>query len=154
MLLTLFVLGQLEPGEIKLDTKYQNSDGTPTMPAVQYQTVTLVPPKPTLGLPHKQTNKKHQKSKKQIKVKMEMNNSNFAPSQLNPTKYQRPDKQFNCVQCLQAFKSKQRLEKHIKTVHEGNTPFKCSICGNAFCNELSLKNHVACKHEGKKVYQG
>ena len=89
MLLTLFVLGHLEPGEIKLDTKYQNSDGTPTMPAVQYQTVTLVPPKPTLGLPHKQTNKKHQKSKKQIKVKMEMNNSNFAPSQLNPTKYQR-----------------------------------------------------------------
>ena len=90
-----------------------------------------------------------------VKKDIVINDLNILEQLKNPKSTRdRGKRDFECDQCLQTFKSKQRLVKHITTYHEGKTPFRCCTCGNGFCNEITLKNHIACKHEGKKVYQG
>lgn len=57
-----------------------------------------------------------------------------------------------CNLCWTQFSEKQRLEEHLKKVHESNKPFSCTQCGKRFVYIQKLKEHEA-GHEGQKPYQ-
>ena len=66
---------------------------------------------------------------------------------------------------FQSFAQKQKLKRHISTVHqkkkcitcdaiftvhEGIKPFKCTTCGNSFAQKQTLKRHLSAVHQKKK----
>ena len=59
---------------------------------------------------------------------------------------------FGCFGCNARFKRKGILIRHVKTVHENETPFQCSICPSKFGKKSHLKRHVAKVHEKKKSF--
>ncbi|XP_053954927.1 oocyte zinc finger protein XlCOF6-like [Anastrepha ludens] len=47
---------------------------------------------------------------------------------------------FKCDQCLQRFKLKSALTKHLRT-HTGERPYKCSLCPRTFADASNFKRH-------------
>ena len=60
---------------------------------------------------------------------------------------------FKCDVCDSIFKTKQNLERHVASVHEGRKPFKCDFCNANFAHKHQLKRHVASVHENKKPFK-
>jgi hypothetical protein len=57
-------------------------------------------------------------------------------------------KPFNCMICDANFASRQNLNKHVASVHEGN------ICDASFTQNGDLNKHKAAVHEGKINFKG
>ncbi|CAG9811707.1 unnamed protein product [Chironomus riparius] len=51
------------------------------------------------------------------------------------------DKKFSCKYCSGLYPSKQRLNDHIKHIHEYTMKFKCEICDKKFKQKQNLKSH-------------
>ena len=62
-------------------------------------------------------------------------------------------KKYDCFFCGKKFGSKQKVDKHISSVHEGKKPYLCSQCGLSYADKFNLKIHIERVHEGKKPYQ-
>ena len=66
--------------------------------------------------------------------------------------------QEKCPFCDKTLASKQRLNGHISTVHEGKTTLKlnCNFCEETFASKKHLKSHICSVHEKIKpeVYEG
>ena len=62
-------------------------------------------------------------------------------------------KKYDCIFCGKKFYSKQNVDKHISSVHEGKKPYLCSQCGSSYGDKFNLKIHIERVHEGKKPYQ-
>ena len=48
------------------------------------------------------------------------------------------------------FSTKQSLNWHIESIHEGKKPFICHVCAAAFAQKGTLNGHIESIHEGKK----
>ena len=59
-------------------------------------------------------------------------------------------KPLNCSICDASFAQSGNLNKHIKSIHEGQT-LKCFICDASFTQGGSLKKHIATLHERQKL---
>ena len=82
-------------------------------------------------------------------------NSNFVNSDETWLKNEKPvvkdeNKPYNCNKCDKRYGREDKLQHHIKTVHEGIKPFKCNECDSAFKSQTGLKYHVAEVHDDKK----
>ena len=62
-------------------------------------------------------------------------------------------KTFYCAKCNDNFKSKQDLEEHIISVHDGSTTvygiknqFDCGICQLTFSSKQRCFTHISCVH--------
>ena len=58
------------------------------------------------------------------------------------------NKKYQCIECLEKFPCKSRLNIHMITVHV----HKCPLCNTCFKDKDQLKVHVEIVHEGKKQY--
>ena len=52
----------------------------------------------------------------------------------------KPPGQIPCNQCDRKFRSRQSVDYHIRSVHEGFRA-SCDLCGKTFCNEQSRRKH-------------
>ena len=59
---------------------------------------------------------------------------------------------WKCDFCGKSF-SRKYINKHIRTVHEGQKDHKCKSCGELFTRPESLKRHIHNIHEGRKDYK-
>ena len=60
---------------------------------------------------------------------------------------------FECPICPSKFGSKQKMNLHIETVHEGKKPFECRLCPAKFAQKGDMKRHIETVHEGKKPFE-
>ena len=60
-------------------------------------------------------------------------------------------KKFHCDKCFAAFHIKSRLDKHVRTVHEGIKDFHCDRCGKSFTTKDRMLCHVKAMHEGLDI---
>ena len=51
-------------------------------------------------------------------------------------------KNLNCEVCDFYTSSKNYLQTHIESVHEGKKPHKCSICKACFLQNSNLQSHI------------
>ena len=54
-------------------------------------------------------------------------------------KQEKGEKPFECLLCPYKFVHKERLKRHITTVHEKKKPFACSLCPRKFGLEGPLE---------------
>ena len=62
-------------------------------------------------------------------------------------------KPFMCDLCGSSNSTRQRLKRHIETVHKGIKKHQCSICEARFSSTYNMRLHIASAHEKKKLYQ-
>ena len=62
-------------------------------------------------------------------------------------------KRYKCNICDANFASKQGMNFHVESFHNGQKPFKCNICDSIFTRKQSMKKHVEAVHEGKKPFK-
>jgi uncharacterized Zn-finger protein len=55
--------------------------------------------------------------------------------------------------CDKSFKDKGHLNRHIRTVHEGDKPHECEICNKTFGQKGYLDTHIRTVHEDDKPYE-
>lgn len=53
---------------------------------------------------------------------------------------------FKCDQCDKMYKSKEKLDRHLKT-HSVST-YICEECGNEYNQKYNLKKHIDFAHKG------
>lgn len=58
---------------------------------------------------------------------------------------------FECTQCSSAFKLRNHLKSHIKTIHLGEKKYKCGVCGKELNDKGNFDVHLR-KHEGIKPF--
>ena len=58
-----------------------------------------------------------------------------------------------CKICEKSFSSKQYLNRHIKSVHEGIKDHKCDLCEKSFSTKQYLNTHMKSVHEGIKDHK-
>ena len=63
------------------------------------------------------------------------------------------DTSLKCGTCNSLFNTKQKLKKHIDSVHERKNRNKCNFCGASFVGKRELNRHEASVHEGKNNFQ-
>ena len=63
------------------------------------------------------------------------------------------EKSLHCEKCGKEFKSRGKLNLHIKTIHNKLTPFKCGSCDKGFPEKYRLKNHISNIHDKIKLHQ-
>jgi transcription elongation factor Elf1 len=56
------------------------------------------------------------------------------------------EKPFHCDLCPLAFGRKDKLKRHVDTVHSVDKPFKCDFCAHASGRRDKLKYHVETAH--------
>ena len=61
----------------------------------------------------------------------------------NESKANARKKPFKCERCGCSFSTKQNLNIHLSSVHEGKKPFKCETCDRSFTVKRSMNKHVA-----------
>ncbi len=61
-------------------------------------------------------------------------------------------KPFKCNMCDVGFVSKEDLNRHIASLHEG-WKLQCDYCAKSFTTEGNLKNHIVIVHESKIPFQ-
>ncbi|XP_064464172.1 gastrula zinc finger protein XlCGF7.1-like [Ornithodoros turicata] len=68
------------------------------------------------------------------------------------------EKPYICRVCLRPFAGKGNLDKHCRTIHEGERKHQCPMCGLAFTQKIHLQEHLRvhsderpfkCEHCGK-----
>ena len=69
---------------------------------------------------------------------------NFHKSLVHPNK---------CDICDKNLSSKEKLARHIYSVHEGKGLENCEICEKNFGDKSTLKAHISSVHEGKKPFK-
>ncbi len=61
-----------------------------------------------------------------------------------------------CDQCGVAFKTKERLQRHTKYIHDKTfiipTPYACTYCEKSFSSKLVRDNHARSVHTGERPY--
>jgi len=73
------------------------------------------------------------------------------PSNLHPKGSTGPPLKSNlCQECGQSFSSKNKMEKHIKTIHEDIKDFTCEYCRKKLTSSYGLKAHIESIHMGIK----
>ena len=56
-----------------------------------------------------------------------------------------------CQMCGSAFRNEEKLNKHVRIIHEGKKDYKCDECGELFAYESTMKNHKNKIHYRKFV---
>ncbi len=56
------------------------------------------------------------------------------------------DNNFDCDICLEEFKNKSDLFKHVKAIHENPESLKCVLCGGRFQSRVIMEDHLARGH--------
>ena len=54
---------------------------------------------------------------------------------------------FKCVICSKEFDRKDKLRKHMSSVHDEKKPFKCEICPFYFAQKAKITVHIKLEHE-------
>ena len=57
-----------------------------------------------------------------------------------------------CQVCYKIFTQKSDLNRHIKSVHQGEKPYPCADCGKDFSQKVHLIQHMRCVHKGEKPH--
>jgi uncharacterized C2H2 Zn-finger protein len=60
-------------------------------------------------------------------------------------------KPFACTLCDSKFSYRNKLQRHVVTVHEGKKPYLCSTCGTGFRDQNDLNRHIERIHDGLKL---
>ena len=60
------------------------------------------------------------------------------------------DKIRKCPICEKEFPNSHDLNRHILSVHEGQTPYKCTMCESSFAQSFELTHHNKTVHEKEK----
>ncbi|KAA8497782.1 Transcription factor hamlet [Porphyridium purpureum] len=58
-----------------------------------------------------------------------------------------------CELCGKHFSRRTELQRHVRTVHEGEKPFACKLCGKAFSQSPHLMSHIKTVHERRRDFQ-
>ena len=73
------------------------------------------------------------------------------PANLHPKGSTGPSLKSNlCQECGQSFSSKNKMERHIKTIHEDIKDFTCEYCRKELTSSHGLKSHIESIHMGIK----
>ena len=56
------------------------------------------------------------------------------------------EKAFHCTQCEYSSARKDKVQRHMATVHTSEKPFKCNFCGHATNRKDKIKVHVESVH--------
>ena len=51
-------------------------------------------------------------------------------------------KLLDCPKCYGSYKSKKKLQRHLKFVHDKIKPFSCDVCELSFPETSKLKRHL------------
>ena len=57
-----------------------------------------------------------------------------------------------CTICKKSFTTKNGLNRHVASVHEGKKPFSCDICDLRFIERRNVQRHILAVHEEQKPY--
>ena len=60
-------------------------------------------------------------------------------------------KKIPCAQCTKMFKTRYKLNEHIKIIHDKATRYTCSMCGKQYYNKFSLELHERA-HRNEKPF--
>ncbi|KAJ2942487.1 hypothetical protein O0L34_g16092 [Tuta absoluta] len=64
-----------------------------------------------------------------------------------------PDRQFECEICQRVFLRKERVKRHIITVHGKRKCVECDYCGVKFFSKAYLINHITKKHTKRRKFK-
>ena len=59
-------------------------------------------------------------------------------------------KEFKCEMCDKVFSRKNNIKAHMESVHEGKKSFKCKVCDKNFSHKHHMIRHIVSVHEGRK----
>lgn len=58
-----------------------------------------------------------------------------------------------CFQCGKLFATRQQVTKHMAVVHNANSEnFTCDTCGANYTSKQGLQDHTASQHEGRAAH--
>jgi len=63
------------------------------------------------------------------------------------------EKSYECSQCLKKFSDKSNMKKHTESVHNGEKPYECSQCLKKCSEKTNLRKHIELVHKKVRPYQ-
>ena len=63
------------------------------------------------------------------------------------------EKTLKCSECSKTFRTKYKMNHHLKIVHEGQRPHKCDICGKSSGTIGNLQKHMNSVHKVERPFK-